>query len=37
VAPHGSAGTFKRKTLKSIIEVQALWTATDLKRLKLIP
>lgn len=36
VAPHGRAGTFKRKTLKSIIELQARWTEDDLKRLKLI-
>jgi predicted RNA binding protein YcfA (HicA-like mRNA interferase family) len=36
IAPHGSSGTFKRKTLKSIIEDQACWTEDDLKRLKLI-
>jgi predicted RNA binding protein YcfA (HicA-like mRNA interferase family) len=32
---HGGASTFKRKTLKSMIE-QARWTENDLKRLKLI-
>ena len=37
VAPHGSGDTFKRKTLQSIIESQAQWTAEDLRRLKLIP
>jgi predicted RNA binding protein YcfA (HicA-like mRNA interferase family) len=35
VAPHGS-GTFKVKTLKTMIEDQARWTEEDLKRLKLI-
>ncbi len=32
---HGGAGTFTRKTLKSMIE-QTCWTEEDLKRLKLI-
>jgi predicted RNA binding protein YcfA (HicA-like mRNA interferase family) len=36
VAPHGRGDTFKRKTLKSIIEMQASWSEEDLKRLKLI-
>lgn len=36
VAAHGTGGTFARKTLESIIETQAGWTAQDLKRLKLI-
>jgi predicted RNA binding protein YcfA (HicA-like mRNA interferase family) len=36
VAPHGSGGTFKIKTLKGIVEDQACWTDDDLKRLKLI-
>jgi predicted RNA binding protein YcfA (HicA-like mRNA interferase family) len=36
VAPHGSGDTFKRKTLKSIIELQACWSEEDLKRLKLL-
>lgn len=34
---HGGGSTFRRKTLKSIIESQARWTEHDLKRLKLIP
>lgn len=33
---HHSGGTFRRKTLKSIIKSQAQWTQDDLKRLKLI-
>jgi predicted RNA binding protein YcfA (HicA-like mRNA interferase family) len=36
VAPHGTGSTFARKTLESIIEVQARWTEEDLRRLKLI-
>jgi predicted RNA binding protein YcfA (HicA-like mRNA interferase family) len=36
VAPHGSGGTFKRKTLRGMIELQARWTEDDLRRLKLI-
>ncbi len=32
---HGGSSTFKRKTLKSMID-QARWTEEDLKRLKLI-
>jgi predicted RNA binding protein YcfA (HicA-like mRNA interferase family) len=36
IAPHGSGGTFKIKTLKSIIEYQASWAEDDLKRLQLI-
>ena len=35
VAFHGRADTFRRKTLKSMIESQARWTAEDLERLKL--
>jgi predicted RNA binding protein YcfA (HicA-like mRNA interferase family) len=34
---HGSGDTFAPKTLKSMIETEAKWTAEDLKRLKLIP
>jgi predicted RNA binding protein YcfA (HicA-like mRNA interferase family) len=33
---HSGGGTFKRKTLKSIIEVQARWSEEDLNRLGLI-
>lgn len=33
---HGGSSTFRRKTLKSMIESQARWTEEDLKRLKLI-
>jgi hypothetical protein len=33
---HGGGSTFKRKTLKSMIELQACWTDEDLKRFKLI-
>jgi predicted RNA binding protein YcfA (HicA-like mRNA interferase family) len=33
---HGGSNTFRRKTLKSMIESQARWTEDDLKRLKLI-
>jgi len=36
VSFHHSSDTFKRKTLKSMIELQAQWTEDDLKRLKLI-
>jgi predicted RNA binding protein YcfA (HicA-like mRNA interferase family) len=36
VAPHGSGDTFTIKTLKSMIERQANWTADDLVRLGLI-
>lgn len=36
VAPHGRGDTFKRKTLKSIIESQARWSEEDLRRLKLL-
>lgn len=36
IAAHGTGATFARKTLQSIIEVQACWTEEDLKRLKLI-
>jgi len=35
VAPHGSGDTFKIKTLRSIIELQAGWTDEDLNRLGL--
>jgi predicted RNA binding protein YcfA (HicA-like mRNA interferase family) len=33
---HRGAATFRRKTLKSIIEKEARWTEEDLKRLKLM-
>jgi len=33
---HHSGDTFRRKTLKSIIELQAQWTESDLRRLKLL-
>jgi len=33
---HHSSGTFPLGTLKSIMEVQARWTETDLRRLGLI-
>jgi predicted RNA binding protein YcfA (HicA-like mRNA interferase family) len=33
---HGSGDTFLPKTLRSIIEEQARWTATDLQRLRLL-
>jgi predicted RNA binding protein YcfA (HicA-like mRNA interferase family) len=36
IAPHGRGSTFALKTLKSIIERQACWTADDLRRLNLI-
>ena len=36
VSFHRSGETFKPKTLKSMIEVQARWTEEDLKRLKLL-
>ena len=36
VAPHGSGDTFTIKTLKSMIERQANWTAHDLVRLGLL-
>lgn len=36
VIVHGGSGTFRRKTLKSMIESQARWTEEDLRRLKLI-
>ena len=36
VAPHGGGDTFALKTLKSIIETQAHWTADDLVRLRLV-
>ena len=36
VGSHGGANTFTIKTLKSMIELQARWTAHDLKRLKVI-
>lgn len=34
---HGSGQTFRPKTLRSMIETQAKWTADDLRRLKLLP
>lgn len=37
VAAHGRGATFKRKTLRAMIQDQARWTEDDLKRLKLIP
>jgi predicted RNA binding protein YcfA (HicA-like mRNA interferase family) len=36
VAPHGGGDTFTIKTLKSIVERQANWTADDLVRLGLM-
>jgi predicted RNA binding protein YcfA (HicA-like mRNA interferase family) len=36
VSYHTSGETFRRKTLKTMIESQANWTENDLKRLKLI-
>jgi predicted RNA binding protein YcfA (HicA-like mRNA interferase family) len=36
VAPHGGGDTFTIKTLKTIIEVQALWTESDLIRLGIV-
>jgi predicted RNA binding protein YcfA (HicA-like mRNA interferase family) len=36
VAPHGTGDTFTIKTLKSIIELQALWREEDLRRLGLV-
>jgi predicted RNA binding protein YcfA (HicA-like mRNA interferase family) len=36
VAPHGGGDTFTIKTLKSMIERQANWTAADLVRLGLL-
>jgi predicted RNA binding protein YcfA (HicA-like mRNA interferase family) len=36
VAPHGGGDTFTIKTLKSMIETQANWTASDLVRLGLL-
>jgi predicted RNA binding protein YcfA (HicA-like mRNA interferase family) len=33
---HGSGDTFAPKTLKSMVETEAKWTAEDLKRLRLI-
>jgi len=36
VSFHGSSETFPTKTLKRIIEEQALWEAEDLRRLNLL-
>ncbi len=36
VSYHRSGQTFKRGTLKSMIETQAQWTRDDLRRLKLL-
>ena len=36
VPPHGSGDSFTIKTLKSMIERQANWTADDLVRLGLL-
>jgi len=36
VAPHGGGDTFTSKTLKTMIEVQALWTESDLVRLGIV-
>ena len=33
---HSAGGTFKLKTLKSMIEIQAIWNEGDLKRLKIL-
>jgi predicted RNA binding protein YcfA (HicA-like mRNA interferase family) len=35
VAPHAGGDTFSIKTLQTIIERQARWTETDLKRLNI--
>jgi len=36
VAPHGGGDTFTVKTLKTMIEVQAHWTESDLIRLGIV-
>lgn len=36
VTYHAGSETFRRKTLKTIIELQANWDADDLKRLRLV-
>ena len=36
VAPHGGGDTFSVKTLKTIIEIQALWSEFELHRLRLL-
>jgi predicted RNA binding protein YcfA (HicA-like mRNA interferase family) len=36
VSYHHSGDTFKLRTIKSMIEIQAQWTEDDLKRLKII-
>jgi predicted RNA binding protein YcfA (HicA-like mRNA interferase family) len=36
VSFHRAGDTFRPKTLRSIVEVQACWTEDDLRRLKLI-
>jgi predicted RNA binding protein YcfA (HicA-like mRNA interferase family) len=36
VAPHGGGDTFTIKTLKTMIEVQALWTENDPIRLGIV-
>jgi hypothetical protein len=36
VAPHGEGITFTIKTLKTMIEVQALWTENDPIRLGIV-
>ena len=36
VAPHAGGDTFSIKTLQKIIERQARWTESDLRRLKLL-
>jgi predicted RNA binding protein YcfA (HicA-like mRNA interferase family) len=33
---HASGETFRRKTLKAMLEVQANWDVDDLKRLRLV-
>ena len=37
VTYHRSSDTFEIKTLRTMLEDQARWTESDLKRLKLIP
>jgi predicted RNA binding protein YcfA (HicA-like mRNA interferase family) len=36
VSYHASGETFRRKTLKAMLELQANWTEGDLKRLRLV-
>jgi predicted RNA binding protein YcfA (HicA-like mRNA interferase family) len=36
VSYHAGSETFRRKTLKAILELQANWNVDDLKRLRLV-